>query len=52
MTRDPDLLKRLYQKNIPVQADKYWVTFYVQIGSEKEPIQVEFHPDTPNLTHQ
>ena len=35
MTRDTDFLKIICQKYIPVQSDKYWVAFYVKIGSAK-----------------
>ena len=35
MTRDTDFLKIICQKYIPVQSDKYWVEFYVKIGSAK-----------------
>ena len=39
MTREPEFLKRLYQKHIPGQADKYYILFYVPIGTAKEKVK-------------
>ena len=39
-------------KKIPVQADKYWIRFYVPIVIIKEPSQIEFHLDAPTLEYQ
>ena len=35
MTRQPEFFKRLYCKNIPDQANKYWFTFSFTFGSVK-----------------
>ena len=49
MTRYTELSKRIYQKLIPEQADKYWIVFFVPIVSSKEKSQVEYHSDDPTL---
>ena len=52
MTRDLEVLKRLYQKRISGQGDKCWIVFSVPLRTAKEKIEVEFHPDAPTLTYQ
>ena len=37
MTGEPYFFIRIYQKHIPGQADKYWITFYVSIWIAKQP---------------
>ena len=40
MTREPKFLKRLYRKYIPGQANKYWFTFSVPIGTAKNQVKL------------
>ena len=49
---DTNFFKRLYQKHITGQADKYWIKFYFPIGSAKEPNIIEFNLDAPVLAYQ
>ena len=52
MTTDPDFFKSIYQKHITEKAYKHWITFYVSIGSSKEPTQFEFNLNSPTLEYQ
>ena len=43
MTRASEIFKRLYREHIPGQANKDWLTFSVDIETDKQS-QVQFHP--------
>ena len=42
MTREPEFFKRIYQGNIPVKYDKYWIGFSIPIGTVKEKRKLNF----------
>ena len=51
-TRYPDFFKNIYKKHIPRKPEIIWITFFVPIGSSKEPIKFEIYLDSPTLEYQ
>ena len=51
-TRYPDFFKNIYKKHIPRKPEIIWITFFVPIGSSKEPIKFEIYSDSPTLEYQ